>query len=79
MKPKSSSKESPVLFWEEFLKVMNENSNLFRDVKSWERKYIHGLRGSGADWSQTITICALQRNYTYITKTRIGINSFLMN
>ncbi len=32
MKKKPSEEKSPVAFWEEFLKVMNQNSDLFKDV-----------------------------------------------
>jgi len=52
---KAKLKHSPVPFWIEFLKVMNQNSDLFKDVKPSERRYLHGRTGiSGADWSQTI-------------------------
>jgi hypothetical protein len=54
MKKKPSEEKSPVAFWEEFLKVMNQNSDLFKDVKPSERRYIHGSVISGVEWGQTI-------------------------
>ncbi len=48
-------KYSPIEFWIEFLKVMNAKSELFKNVKPSDRRYLHGRTGiSGVVWGQTI-------------------------
>lgn len=52
---KTKLKHSPVEFWIEFLKVMNQHSNIYQDVKPSERRYLHGSSGiAGVIWGQTI-------------------------
>ncbi len=48
-------KHSPIEFWTEFLKVMNQHSEIYKDVKPTERRYLHGHSGiAGVIWGQTI-------------------------
>ncbi len=48
-------KHYPIEFWIEFLKVMNQNSEIYKDAKPSERRYLHGHSGiSGVIWGQTI-------------------------
>jgi Domain of unknown function (DUF4268) len=55
MKEISKLKDSPTEFWIEFLKEMNQNSEIYKDVNPSELRYIHGKTGiAGVVWGQTI-------------------------